>query len=220
MRILLSLITLLFLTTSAHAKVNCAKNPLFCTMRSLNPSIDPKWGMQLSNYIHKYSKRYRVDPYISLAIAMQESSLVDRNRHQSVLIKDEAGNYVKIEGISDIGVWQLHVNTVENYNFDAKRVMTDLKYATKCHFIILSKKMRKCKRLGKDSWTCYHSSTKHHRLNYKARVMKYYKGNKYASEAMDDRSSSLVESGIKLPFIGNQKPGFYPVPQAIGYPAK
>jgi hypothetical protein len=170
--------SLLFVPMTGYAKINCQKNPIFCAMKELNPSINVKWGFQLSNYIHKYSKIYKIDPYISVAIAMQESGLRPINRYQSILIKDAEDKFVKIKGISDIGVWQLHVDTVDNYKLCAERLLTDLKYATKSHFLILSRKIKNCRHLKDEAWSCYHSITERHRAVYKDLVMRFYKGGK------------------------------------------
>jgi len=177
-RITTAILLMILLTPLAHAKVNCKKNPLYCTMKSLNPSLKPKWGFQLSNYIHKYSQIYKIDPYISIAIAMQESGIKDINRYESVLIKDDFGKYVKIKGITDIGVWQFHVNTIENFDIDLESVINDLDYATKQHFKLLSRKIKRCGHLGDEAWSCYHSATKEHREVYVRLVKRFYRGPK------------------------------------------
>jgi hypothetical protein len=105
---------------------------------------------------------------------MQESGLQQVHRYTNVLIEDKAGKYVKIKGITDVGVWQFHIDTIKDFDIDINKLMTDLEYATHAHFRILKDKIRECSHLKTYAWTCYHSKTKRHREYYKKRVKRFY----------------------------------------------
>lgn len=146
---------------------------MYCKILKVNPSVSKKLAAELSVYITRYAKKFKFDPALSVAIAMQESSLRNVNRMGHVL-KD--GKIVL--GISDVGVFQIHVDTIASFNsagevLDAKRLETDLEYQTYWHARILSEKISTCKKaraklqVGKgNEWSCYHSFTQSKRKVY------------------------------------------------------
>lgn len=171
MRNLLAILPLFFISITAEAKVNCDRHPIYCQMVKLKPSINRTFAMELSNYIYKYSRRYNTDPMVSVAIAMQESSLTNIDRMGS-LIDTKSGKVVK--GVTDVGVFQLHVDTIQNYkeqlgwDIDFQRLRTDVEYQTFWHVRTLKRKIRICS-IDKyrerysvehgNEWSCYHSFT-------------------------------------------------------------
>lgn len=152
-------------------KVRCRNHPIFCRIVNLKPTIDKEFAMTLSNLIHKYSNKYGTDPLITVAIAMQESSLRNVNRYGTVY---KSGKYIK--GITDVGIYQFHVNTIRNEGLNADKLAEDLDYATEQHVKLLKKKMKLCRWLDiplEESWSCYHSATEKHRLKYVNLVKRY-----------------------------------------------
>lgn len=132
--------------------------------------------MTLSNYLYKYSKIYKTDPFISVAIAMQESSLINKNRVESAVVDCKCSKREIKRVITDVGLFQFHVRTIEHEGLDFDRLQTDLEYAVKSHVILLKKKMRLCKRLGireEESFSCYHSATRKFRKRYVRDVSRY-----------------------------------------------
>lgn len=139
---------------------------MYCKILKLKPTIDHEFAGALSVYIAKYAKEFGFDPTISVAIAMQESSLENKNRLGAVL-KD--GRFVN--GITDVGVFQIHIKTLANLNnegnaIDLKRLQTDIGYQTYWHARILSTKIKTCKAektklqiSAGSEWSCYHSFT-------------------------------------------------------------
>lgn len=129
---------------------------------ALNPTVNKVFALQLSKSITKYSKMFGTDPMFSVAIAMQESAFENKNRMGSVLSK--AGKM--IHGVTDVGVFQIHIATIAYLGIDAKRLMTDVDYQTYWHTKILSSKIKTCKAQHQrlevkagDEWSCYHSFT-------------------------------------------------------------
>lgn len=158
----------------AQAGTNCQKNPIYCEILTLQPSIDKKFAKDLSNSISKYSKAFGTDPTISVAIAMQESTLKNKNRMGSVATKDGRVVY----GVTDVGVFQIHIHTIANIkeeglDIDVIRLQNDVDYQTYWHTKILKKKIVTCRsqreklnvELGNE-WSCYHSFTPSQRRIY------------------------------------------------------
>jgi hypothetical protein len=151
----------------AQAETNCQKNPIYCNILKLKPNVNLKFAKDLSNSIYKYSKMFGTDPIISVAIAMQESSFENKNRMGSVITK---AGYV-VNGATDLGVFQLHVNTISNlqnegHDLDVQRLKNDVDYQAYWHAKILKKKIATCKSQRErlqvksgDEWSCYHSFT-------------------------------------------------------------
>lgn len=160
------LVLALLLTPVQLLAGECEQHPVYCNILKLKPSMNQTVARELSNYIAKYSKQFGTDPKISIAIAMQESSLINRDREGSVLLKD--GSIV--QGVTDVGMFQLHIHTIENmrksgWDIDFNRLRTDIEYQTYCHIRLLKAKIKVCqnkKELGVppgEEWSCYHSYT-------------------------------------------------------------
>lgn len=165
---ILIILGLLILPLS-QAKVG---HPIYNKIVKLKPSINKSFAMRLSNLIHKYSRKYGQDPMLSVAIAKQESGIRSISRKETVVVfKDKKPELIK--GYTDICIFQIHVRTAKNYGLDMYKLHTNLDYCVEQHFKIMKKKRKMCKKLGKDSWTCYHSTTEFFRLQYKQLVERY-----------------------------------------------
>ena len=164
---------------------NCKKNPLFCHILKLQPRVDKPWAMKFSNLLSKYGKKHKLDPWRSLAIAMQESSLHYTKRYHTVVVPEHncqsrstKPKYKIVRALSDFGYFQLHASTVKQYKLSPERLLNDLDYMVKTHFLVLKDKIKMCKRLGDDAWSCYHSRTPVLRKRYIQKVGQYYPTNK------------------------------------------
>jgi len=168
-----NLFLLIFCLSSSYSfAVDCSLHKIYCRIVELKPGVNKSFAMELSNYLYAASKHYGTNPMISVAIAMQESSLRNIDRYETVLTSK--GRYVK--GVTDIGVFQFHVTTIKNLNIDAPRLRSDLRYATWQHVKLLARKQRICERkkwAEGVEWSCYHSYTKKHRRAYVEKVGKY-----------------------------------------------
>ena len=164
---------LIFLNNAYGA--NCAKHPIYCKIKSLNPRIDSKLAMRLSNLIFNGARRAGTDPMVSVGIAMQESGLRNINRRERVLTPNGL-----VEGISDIGFFQIHIDTAHNYGIDTIKLLNDIEYQVQAHFMILTKKIKVCSQkraklrvLYGLEWSCYHSYTYSARDKYIKMVGRY-----------------------------------------------
>lgn len=172
-----TLVALSFAGTAEAKSINCNKHKVYCKIKSLKPNMPHKQAMHLSNLMFKSARHHGVkDVIISVAIAMQETSLRNINRQQTVIVfevKDGVETFKYVRGSSDIGIFQFHADTIRKYNINAVKLKNDLAYSVDQHFRLMKKKLKYCKHLGKDAWTCYHSRTTIHRERYKEDVGRY-----------------------------------------------
>lgn len=177
----LLLMTVILYSAKLSAKVDCDTHKLYCKIKTLRPNMSYQKAMKLSNILYKKAKKYKGDANLAIAIGMQETGLKERNRRQNVIQFDkqclENGQCIeswKIErGVTDICMFQFHVDTIVRHNMDPIRLKNDITYCADWHFRLMKRKKRICKHLGKDSWTCYHSKTKVLRTHYKKLVERY-----------------------------------------------
>ena len=178
--IVLLLISLIY-TTSVIAKPLCKTNPVYCKIIKVQPQINKKLAMTLSNHIAKYAKQYKIDPNISIAIIQQESSFHKQHTWKSkttieaVCDKQLCRQREVIDrSIVDMSIVQINYRTAKDYNLDIKKLYNhDLEYAIESHMKILKSKMRICKDLKKEAWSCYHSKTPKYRKKYVELVKRY-----------------------------------------------
>jgi hypothetical protein len=156
--------SLLLAGTPSYA-VPSPVNPAVVRLRAaalkLQPKLSQDTALELAFLLHKYSQQYRTDPYLSLAIGMQESGLQQINR-------------VHKGKVTDYGMFQFHYRTAQWMQLDVVRLQLDLGYAVKAHVKLLAEKQRQCKDWGPHSWLCYHSATTVHAQKYKQLVDRYY----------------------------------------------
>lgn len=190
MKILLLL--LLIIPTEAFSKtkqgINCNIHRLYCTIIELQPLADREFAMELSNQIHRQARKHGIDPYISVAIAMQEGSLIQQNREvtEPVKVKEVCDEYKRctttvktVKYISDFSVFQFHINTVKRLEIDIDRLETDIEYMVEQHMMFLKKKINICSDIFPETaWACWHSATPKRHKDYVQKVMKYYRGQK------------------------------------------
>jgi len=166
---------LLFLLSWSAWGVDCSKHKIYCHIKRLKPRIDSKFAMSLSNLLYKYSKKYKINPHVSVAIIMQESSFRNKDRIVRAYV-DRDGVEVPEYVVTDVSMYQFHVDTIENFKLDTERLRTDLEYATEQHFKLLAKKIKVCSNrgIGKNkAWACYHSYTRKHMNKYYKLVGRY-----------------------------------------------
>jgi len=168
---------------------DCEKHPIFCHIKRVKPSMGYKEAMNMSNLIYKYARKYKNNnPILSVAITMQETRLRRIDRKQTIIVFICRGELVKekskykclgeeravyVEGYSDISLFQFHAVTIRREGLDPVRLKNNLEYAIEQHFKLMKKKLKICKHLGDEAWTCYHSRTPRLRKRYKEDVEKY-----------------------------------------------
>jgi hypothetical protein len=159
----------------------------------LNPNADEAWAFRLSNIIYVKAKQYKIDPMITVAIARQESGLRQINRVETGVdseclaleanvcyrYDDECKKFLAQTKcpmrsvVTDIGVFQIHVDTATHYGFNAYRLANDMEYQVDSHMKVLKKKLKACRHLGDEAWSCYHSATPRLRKKYLKLVERY-----------------------------------------------
>lgn len=180
----LLLFTLLFSVAApkAFGKVDCKRHKLYCKIIKLQPTINKAFALKLSNKIYRKAKKYKMNPFLSLAIINQESSLRNLNSFKRSVIGEttHCSTYqcfkttVIRQEILDLGITQINVASAKYYGFDIDKLAAlNIDYALEAHFVILKEKIRECSRFGDTAWACYHSATPKHREKYIKAVRRF-----------------------------------------------
>ncbi len=121
----------------------------------LQPRSDPRWACTFASWLNYLAAKKGMDPRLSLAIAMQESSL----------------NPDAVSPTNDKTVFQLSPGSIKAYKIDRTR-LKDIAYVTEQHLLLLKDKLDQCR--DRRGWSCYHSKTPALRKKYEQCVLKYY----------------------------------------------
>ncbi len=140
----------LLLVPDAHPKVRQLEQ----YVSELQPSVDPVFAHGFAKELFYFGALYGRDPFISAAIAFQESSLDNR----------------AVSSTGDVGVFQFNPRTLLDRGINKRRFLTDLHYQIDQHFQLLNEKREICQ--GKDWWACYHSATPEYRQEYAKIILK------------------------------------------------
>lgn len=122
----------------------------------LNPSSDSN---RLSILLNKYGTKYKVDPYLLAAIAMQESSL----RPHTIGYKNGKAY--------DFGLLQLNLHTLPLLNMTPADIYDDHLYLDRA-VAFFKHKMDTCIRRPK--WVCWHTANEKQGKLYYSLVQRYY----------------------------------------------
>lgn len=162
--------------TDAKA-TDCTKHPIFCQIKEnlskarsqkgfieIKPYMPDEDIMELSNIIYKYSRKYDIPANLYTAILRQESTykLAARGCRWGL---DE--NFKKVRTCIDFGMSMVNINTAEGFNFDIKRLTTDLEYSVECGAIVLADFKKRYFHKEEFWWTRYNASTPYKRDIYR-----------------------------------------------------
>lgn len=179
--LLVTLYMLGFLDAPIAWGVDCKVHKIYCKIVELQPAIDKTFAMELSNKISRKAKTYNIDPMVSLAILNQESSLrnintfsVNKKVTKTCDTKGCTKLVIEEYEVVDMTMAQINISTALHLNFDVNKLFNlDLDYALECHYKILNAKIKRCKNLGSEAWSCYHSVTPKHREKYVQLVSRF-----------------------------------------------
>jgi hypothetical protein len=187
MKKLIILFMLISLNLLSLPKCPDEKNPIYCRILELKPNVKKSWAFEFSNILSKYTKKNKLDPMRALAIAMQESSLNEVHRKQTVVTHDYKCSQTKegseectpeiklVKGFTDLTLFQFHIGTINHFKLDLLRLVEhDLEYAVESYCKIMKSKKKTCAKMGEDAWVCYHSKSKNLQEIYKTQVDRYY----------------------------------------------
>ena len=194
---------LLIAMTDCEAKSTILKkkHPVYQRLLELQPSINKKLAMSISDEIYRCHKRIGLDKFLITAIYNQESSMnykaknclkgiLDKGALDEIMtiVKKNTGPLMDKEKLRseltniplkvcfDLGIGQINVNTALRYPqcADLKRLSTDYKYNIACSCKILEG--FKSSLAHKDAlwWTKYNANNPIKREIYRQLVMRYY----------------------------------------------
>jgi hypothetical protein len=135
------------------------------------PSMDKQKAMQLSNKISSATKKAGLSTKVATAIARQESNYQMVDSCKQVLIE---GTEQLVRGCTDLGMFQIHIGTAQQYGLDLLLLSIDLEYNLKAYITVMKDKIKQCQHLGDTAWTCYHSTTEKYRVQYYHLVSRWF----------------------------------------------
>jgi len=125
---------LLFLFTVSLSATE--KHPIYNHIVNIKPSINKDYAMRLSNIIYKACKQYSLPCRIFTAILAQESMFELTAKNMSCGVKLDT--YERVCVAADVGIAQINYKTIDRYNLDYEKLLTDLKYSVDAGAKVLS----------------------------------------------------------------------------------
>lgn len=175
--LIIFLLNLFLLNKSFAYTVNENKNPIYKSIMILNPDLPRKDAMVYSNIIYKYSKVYKIDPFLIVAIARQESrinlSAVRKSESNNIIYNKISNKFVKEIELTDFCMMQIHKSNIISKNLNPEKLLNDPEYCIHEGIKILNF----FKNISKNDefwWTRYNSSKDNHREIYKNYVLSHY----------------------------------------------
>jgi hypothetical protein len=155
---MLTLVTLFLPIVAAFAPTDASPRARQLCSRILHmqPAANPAWACQFADTLDREARKHAQDPYLSLAIAMQESSLKP----------------LAVGPTGDRGIFQIHPGTAKRLGIDLHR-LDGSSYSIRQHLRILRLKRQLPGCQGKRWWSCYHSTTPHLRAKYERAVLRW-----------------------------------------------
>ena len=139
----------------------CDINTIFCQIVKNNPKLDLNYAYKLSNVINKVALEMGINPKRYAAMLAQES-----------MYKLDATNCWD-NVCHDYGIAQINKKTIKAFNFDKKKLLTDLEYSVKAGAVVLADFKRMYGKKETDFWTRYNASCPEKRQKYKQLVTRY-----------------------------------------------
>jgi len=161
---------------------DCLQHPIYCKIKENNPKLEKSYAMKLSNLIYKAANKYNIDANIYTAILAQESLYNLEAVNCTKGFRDPFPGEATIqvypyyhEGkvCTDFGISQIHFKTIKSYQFDTKKLVSDLEYSVNAGAEVLSDMKRMYQSQETDYWTRYNSSKRHKREIYKQLVERF-----------------------------------------------
>lgn len=176
MKLILIFISIL-LNTNESLAYDLKANPIYHSIKILNKRIPKKVAYNYSNIIAKFSKKYKIDPFLVVSISRQEShinlSTTRELRDNSIIFDEKENRFIKIVEVTDFCMMQIHKGNVINKNLDVEKLLSDPEYCIHEGIKILSY-FKYLKETDKDWWTRYNALDPEKREVYKSKVMHHY----------------------------------------------
>jgi len=158
--------------------VDCKKHTIYCQVvdnyrAAGKKNINTRYAMRLSNIIHRYTRRYSISSDLFTAILAQESMYRADSKNCQRGLADIDGELVERKICSDFGISQIHYKTIERYNLDPERLLTDLEYSIEAGVVVLKDVKRRYGKKDPNWWTRYNASSPSKRSTYKDLVSRF-----------------------------------------------
>lgn len=188
----------LFLSVSCWG-ADAVKNPIYNAIITLNKKIDKRDALKYSNIIYKYSKDYKIDPFLVVAISRQESYLnlnsVRQVEHSGIYFDKESNKFIKKIELTDFCMMQINKSNVISKKLNPDKLLNDPDYCIHEGMKILSY-FKKLYGSETDWWTRYNSPNDKHRKIYKEYVLSHY--NKISHIVSLSKATNVLSTFVAL----------------------
>ena len=150
------------------------KHPIYHFILTLRPKMNKRLAMKYSNSFYRYSRRYDLDPYRLVSIAMQESGISPSKIRVVKGYVAVDGKYVPMEIETDFCMMQIHYRNVEIMKLDLKKLQSDYDYCISIGAKILASFKRLEKQGEENWWSRYNARSPYKRKIYESLVNRYY----------------------------------------------
>jgi hypothetical protein len=164
--LLILFITLFSLSGKTYSDSVSEFDKVYFQILENKPNIDTDYAGKLSYYIVVECTKFGVSPHLFTAILMQESGY-------NLKAKNCRFDAIEYKICTDFGIAQIHFTSVKRYNFNQKRLTSDLVYSLRAGLRILSDFKKMYAHKDKYYWSRYNSSNPLARQKYKERVQRW-----------------------------------------------
>lgn len=175
-------ILLLFIIISLDLKAQNVEysleaNPIYHSIITLHRNIDRNKAYEYSNIIARYSRAYKIDPFLVVSIARQESFLtldsVRKEGPSKIIFNEEERKFYKVREATDFCMMQINKFNVINRGLDLDKLLNDPEYCIRQGFEILAD-FRHLESSDRYWWTRYNASNPVAREIYRNYVTSHY----------------------------------------------
>lgn len=134
--------------------------PIVARLMALQPELSQERASLYAPLIAGAAIELNLDWQVIVAIGMQESSWLPTNT-------------------PDMGFFQLNRKTASYYRINQNQFNLENGHEVYAHAsfksfrMVMKDKLNECRKYGEDAWSCYHSKTTSHRVQYLANVGRY-----------------------------------------------
>jgi len=124
-------ILFVFISLECFSQHSIKNNPIYHSLLILNKRLNKKKAYKYSNLIAKYSKIYKLNPFLIASIARQESGITlgrVREFEDKEITLNEYGKFVRYVEVTDFCMMQINERNVKLLKLDPNKLLINADY--------------------------------------------------------------------------------------------